>query len=217
MCFSATASFGAGAFLLGAGVIAVKKIESPKALAFASVPFIFGVQQIAEGILWLSLTHPELASWHQVSMYMFLFISQVLWPVGAPYALWRIEPDQGRKKIIFYFMLIGGALAAYMLYCLFAYESTAIIESRHIRYTIPFPYRILHRGAYFLATVIPIFLSSWKWMKLLGATMLGSLILSFIVFVPYVISVWCFFAAILSLLVIFIISRNKGISAAATP
>lgn len=209
MCFSASASFGAGALLASAGFIAIKKIESPKMLAFASVPFLFGVQQCSEGMLWLSFTQPKLASWHDVSMYLFLLISQVIWPILAPFALWIMEPDKARKKMIFYFMLIGGALSAYMLYCLFVHEVSAIVESRHIRFTMHFPYRILHRGAYFLATVIPIFLSSMKWMKLLAVTMLGSLVFSFIAYTHYVISVWCFFAAILSVQVIFIILQDK--------
>ncbi|WP_421795440.1 DUF6629 family protein [Haliscomenobacter sp.] len=210
MCFSASASFGAGVILAGAGFIAIKKSESPKMLAFASVPFLFGFQQCSEGMLWLSFTQPKLASWHDVSMYLFLLISQVIWPVLAPFALWLIEPDKARKKMIFYFMLLGGALSAYMLYCLFVHEASAIVESKHIRFTIHFPYRILHRGAYFLATVVPIFLSSMKWMKLLAVTMLGSLVFSFIAYTHYVISVWCFFAAILSVQVIFIIVQNKG-------
>ncbi len=210
MCFSASASFGAAALLAGAGFVAIKKIESPKMLAFASVPFLFGVQQCSEGMLWLSFSNPKLASWHDSSMYIFLLISQVIWPTLAPLALWLIEPDKARKKLISYFVLIGGILSTYMLYCLFVHEVSAIVESRHIRFTMHFPYRILHRGAYFLATVIPIFLSTMKWMKLLAVTMLGSLVFSFVAYTHYVISVWCFFAAILSVQVIFIIVQNKG-------
>jgi len=209
MCFSAGASFGVGAILTGTGVGAIKKIESSRMLAFASMPILFGVQQLSEGLLWLSFTNPDLASWHNFSMYLFLLIAQVIWPIWVPFALWLMEPDKARKKIIFYFMWLGGILSAYMLYCLFVYEVSAIVESQHIRYYMHFPNWYLHRGAYFFATVIPIFLSSLKWMKLLGITMLLSLILSFIFFVHYVISVWCFFAAILSALVLLVIFSNK--------
>ena len=52
MCFSANASFGAGVFLTSIGVIATKNISNKKQILFASIPILFGIQQITEGFLW---------------------------------------------------------------------------------------------------------------------------------------------------------------------
>jgi len=209
MCFSASASFGASSLLAGAGIVAVKKVESPRMLAFASLPILFGVQQLSEGMLWLTFSNPELDSWHNTSIYLFIFFAQVIWPIWIPFAVWLMEPDKARKKKIFSFMLMGGALSTYILYCLFAYEVSAVIESRHIRYELHFPNLVLRRSLIFLTSVVPIFLSSLRWMKLLGGALLGALILTFIFYTHYVISVWCFFAALLSALVLLIIANNK--------
>lgn len=209
MCFSATASFGASAFLAGAGIVAIKKIESPKMLAFASMPILFGVQQFSEGILWLTFADPEFVFWQKPAIYGFLLIAQVLWPVWLPFALWRMEPDDARKKIMTYFFGIGAVLSLFLLYCLIFYEVRAVEEARHIRYSLDFPYKPMKRIMYFLAIVVPIFLSSLRFMKLLGVTLLGSLMLSYILYYNYVISVWCFFAAILSALVVLIIVNNR--------
>ncbi len=70
MCFSASVSFAASALLGGSGIVAIKKSESPRMLAFASLPIIFGVQQLTEGILWLTFSNPELGYWHHASISM---------------------------------------------------------------------------------------------------------------------------------------------------
>ena len=49
MCFSAVASFGAGSVLCVAGVMTTQKVQSKVQLAFAVIPFLFGVQQFADG------------------------------------------------------------------------------------------------------------------------------------------------------------------------
>ncbi len=74
MCFSASASFGAGALLTGIGIIAIKKIESPRMLAFASLPVLFGIQQLCEGILWRTFNEPGLTSWHNTFTYFFVIV-----------------------------------------------------------------------------------------------------------------------------------------------
>jgi len=209
MCFSSSVSFGASAFLMGAGIASLKKTESPKMMAFASLPIIFGVQQLSEAILWLSFSNSELDSWHNTSIYLFIFFAQVIWPIWIPFAVWLMEPDKTRKKILFYFMLLGWALSLYILYCLFAYEVSADIEGTHIRYQLHFPNLVLRRSLIFLTSIVPVFLSSLKRMKLLGVALLGSLILTFIFYTQYIISMWCFFAALLSAVVILVVIYNK--------
>lgn len=78
MCFSATASFGAGVVLTVIGVASIKKTHHPTQLLFASIPFIFGVQQIAEGILWLTLPNPDYVSTQKIFTHIFLFFAQIL-------------------------------------------------------------------------------------------------------------------------------------------
>ena len=81
MCFSATASFSAGAVLTGLGAISLHKASTPKEYPFASIPLLFGIQQIAEGFVWLSMTHPDYAPLREGSMWFFLLFAQPLWPI----------------------------------------------------------------------------------------------------------------------------------------
>lgn len=212
MCFSASASFGASIVLGGAGLIALKKTVNPKMYAFSSTPVLFSLHQLEEGFVWLSLQDPDYSSWYKPALYGYHFISQVVWPLWIPLIIWLMEPDNIRKKWISYFLGLGVATSIYMIYCLAVSDVSAAIESRHIRYALNFPTMDLRRVLYFLTTLVPIFLSSLRYMNLLGSTMLGSLIFSFIFYTQWVISVWCFFAALLSILVIWIIHANKDVN-----
>lgn len=209
MCFSASVSFGASALLAGTGIVALRKNESRSMLPFACTPILFSVHQLAEGFLWLSLKNPDLADWYNPSLYSYLFVSQVLWPVWVPFIVWLMEPDRIKKKWLSYFALLGGATMVYMIYSLAVSNVSAVAESGHIHFSLNFPWMELRRILYFLTTLVPLFISSLRYMKLLAVAMFGSLILTFIFYTYWVISVWCFFAALLSALVLLVISQNK--------
>ena len=209
MCFSATASFAVGASLLAPGYYAIKRTETRRMMAFACTPIIFSFHQIAERFLWLSLKNPDFASWYKPALYGYSFISQPFWPIWVPLIMWLMETDERRKKIIFYFLLLGGAGSLYMLYCLLNYDISAVAENGHIRYYRDFPHLNIMRPVNFLTVACAPFLSTLRHMKLLASVMMGSLIVTYIFFTNYLISVWCFFAAILSLLILMVVAYNK--------
>ena len=54
MCFSAPASFIAGAVLATVGVVTLRMATRPAQIAFAAIPLLFGIQQLFEGLILLS-------------------------------------------------------------------------------------------------------------------------------------------------------------------
>lgn len=86
MCFSATASFAAGTALIAVGGVSLRRSRGKAELPFALVPLLFGVQQLSEGLLWLSFSNdlPLLKSW---ATYAFSLFSHVLWPTFVPFAI----------------------------------------------------------------------------------------------------------------------------------
>ncbi len=209
MCFSAGASIGVSVILFGAGIVAIKKTESPKMLALACTPILFGMHQLSEGILWLTLSDPDLISLQNSATYFYVFFAQIGWPLWVPYAIWKMEPDKVLKKIIFFILLIGVAFSAYQVYWLIEYKVSAVIEAGHMRYNLYYPFPRSRRMLYALTALVPVLLSSVRFMKLLGLAFLVSYIVSFIVYREYVISVWCFFASILSGLILVVIVNSK--------
>jgi hypothetical protein len=212
MCFSASASFGAGVILTGIGAVSLKKIQGPSQIPFASIPLLFAVQQISEGILWLALRNDGSESLEKFCTYTFLFFAQVLWPSWVPFAMFKLEPP-GKRKIILKILLgIGLLVSLFLGYCLLSYPVEARISERHITYLQDYP--IEHKPylgiLYILVTIAPSFISGIRWMSALGIAILISYIISQILYTNYVISVWCFFASVISITVLVILYQlNK--------
>ena len=217
MCFSAGASFAVGAGLLGPGYYSFKRTESRGMLLFACTPILFSFHQTAEGFLWLSLQNPDFASWYEPALYGYSFISQPIWPIWVPLTMWLMETDQRRKKILSYFLFLGIAATLYMFYCLITYNISAVAENGHIRYYRDFPNLNIMRPINFVTIAVTPFLSTLRYTKLLAAAMMVSLIVTYFFFTNYLISVWCFFAAILSLLMILVVNANRKSAVKSSP
>lgn len=211
MCFSVEASFGAGIVLSAIGVASIKKVQSPSQIVFASIPLIFSVQQITEGFVWLALSNPIYASLQQVTTYTFLLIAQIVWPVWVPLAILLAEKEDKRKTIQKLLVIVGVLLSSYMAYCLFSYNVQAKIIGYHISYEQNYPLALTLAGGvfYFIATIVPPFFSTIKRMWLLGLAILISYIITIAFYENYFVSVWCFFASVISILVFVIMNEIK--------
>ena len=203
MCFSTGASFGAGIVLSVIGVLSIKKTEKPSQIVFASIPLIFAVQQITEGFVWLSLSNPAYTSLQPVATYNFLFFAQVVWPAWVPFAILKLEPKETRRSMEIILLAIGIIVSLYLAYCLLSFPVEAKIIGYHISYKQYYPDSISNYCGflYIVATIVPPFFSRIKRMWLLGTTILVSYIITNIFYTDYIVSVWCFFASIISIAV----------------
>jgi hypothetical protein len=213
MCFSASASFGASLVLSVIGVATIKNTRHREQLPFASIPFVFAVQQFSEGVLWLTLPYSDYVATQKIATYFFLFFAQIVWPILVPIAILLLEKRSA--KIMIQKVLVGAGLMVglYLAYCLLSFNVEAKIVGHHIKYSQDYPvvYRIYSIALYGLATIIPSFFSHIRRMWILGLAILVSYIIAAIFYTHYILSVWCFFAAILSvsLYVIMLEIREK--------
>ncbi len=223
MCFSATASFGASAVLGVIGVIAVSKAKTNPQRLFASIPLIFAIQQLTEGLLWLSLKDQSIASWQPLLTYTYLVFAMAVWPLWFPLTIRLLEKDARSKKLMNVLVGIGAlvAICAVLVLSLYSvramtpaclscpFSSTSFLN-QHLHYEFSFPsvpknliaaFNVL----YIMATIITPFISGVKKMKWLGIGALVSYLFAVIFYNGFVLSVWCFFAALLSFVVLWII------------
>jgi hypothetical protein len=223
MCFSATASFGASAVLGTVGIISVARAKTNPQRTFAAIPLFFAAQQLSEGLLWLSLKDADMASWQSLLTYIFLIFAMAVWPFWIPFTVWLLEKDTKRKRRIKILVWIGAAVAIGVGIILFSYPvevvtpfcfkcpgSSAPLPRNHLHYEFAIPAMIkklivAFSVLYIAATIITPFLSSIKKMKWLGIVFLASYLFAISFYNGFVISVWCFFAAILSFVVLWII------------
>lgn len=198
MCFSATASFVAGGALSAGGVLTISKAKTKKELPFASIPLLFGIQQIIEGVVWLSFGSPMI---NIVATYGYSFFSHVLWPILVPFSVFLIETNPHRKNILRMFSLVGLAVGLYLLYFIFANSVTSNVIGGSIAYQSPHLYKFLIMTMYLMATCGSCLFSSHKIVNIFGAVILVSFGIAAWFFIETFLSVWCFFSAILSVFV----------------
>ena len=200
MCFSASASFIAGTSLCAIGVATVKKVEARTERPFAMIPLLFGIQQLTEGVIWLTFSH-DAPLLKQTMTYLYSIFSHVLWPMYVPFAMGVMEAVRWRKKAIFAFEAAGVIVGLYLLYFIVTSPVVAEVVGSHIVYVSPHFYLIPMIIFYLAATCVSCFFSSHGFVRLFGVLALLSYIAAYVIHVEALVSIWCFFAAILSLLI----------------
>ncbi|HMK90088.1 MAG TPA: DUF6629 family protein [Methylocystis sp.] len=192
MCFSAAASFSAGAFCVVIGSKSLLRAQRSD-LALAAIPIIFGVHQSLEGLVWLSRGE----GLGQLAGYVFAFIAFCLWPVYVPVASWLSETESWRRRLV---ELVGGLGFGISLFAAQVLWWGLVIDpsGAQVRYLPTTSYREIYDYYYALCTIGPLLLHRSPPIKVFG----GLVLLFFCVTLLYLdqarYSVWCFFAALCS-------------------
>lgn len=211
MCFSPEASFAGGVLISAIGIVTVGEVQKPSQLVFASIPLFFGLQQFAEGFVWLTIPHPEYIQVRKFSTYFFLIMAQVIWPTLIPLSVLFMEEIKKKRRILWVLLAMGLSVSLYYTFCLLFLNVTPQIMGYHIKYVNDFPQilRNLVFAIYLVASITPLFVSSIKRTQLLGVLMFLSCLITAIFFRQYLTSVWCFFAAFISGVIFWILRDAK--------
>ncbi len=218
MCFSAGASFTAAGALSIISLLSVKQSHTTKIIPIALTPLFFGIQQASEGFVWITLNNGDTTSiLHMVSMYIFLFFAGVFWPTWVPVSLYWAEDSYKRKQLLFTLICCGALVSITFLWMWVLKTSGAVIINHHINYPVDnYPFgstnetycRICTHALSFLygvVTITPFFISSISYMKLLGTAVGIGAVIAYIAYLIAFPSVWCFFAAVCSVITYWIV------------
>ncbi len=215
MCFSATASFVAGAALVPAGIYAVQRSakHNKKLLLLSFLPLFFGIQQLIEGMIWVSSINNNFAAVDFFSM-GYMFFTWFMWPVWIPLSTFPLEPCK-RKYLFLAFASIGGMLGALQYVPYFAHDDwlNVVIMENAIAYQgkILFDYimqRDITNILYLIVIFTPLFASTDKRMKIFGGLLSLSVAITFFFFRYAYISAFCFGAGVLSLYIVYIVIKD---------
>lgn len=220
MCFSAQASFTAAAMLTMVGGITMIK-SPPRMRAIACIPLIFALQQAFEGIIWVTLKQGDMTSvLHNGAVYGFTAIAGIFWPIWIPGTLYALETNQRSKKLLFA-TLCGGVLVS--LWCVLGYMLMGrgvLITNHHLSYpnlsstfgNLPMSFingiNDMVIVIYMLISVGAPIISSVKSAWVLGVLVGFGWIIAFIYYYMTFGSVWCYFAAIASLVTYYVVWVN---------
>ena len=210
MCFSAPVSFAAAALLMPAGVHTLRLAwqSDRRLLGLAAFPLFFGIQQLIEGVLWLNLGGFH-AEYTQALALGFLFFVYIFWPVFVPLAARALDERPLPRRVLLALALVAGLLGALLYASLL--RGQADLSVSIVQHSIFYQHRPLFdlhlgdwvvRTLYALVVTLPLLASNTVALRIFGALIALSLALSALYFDHAFTSVWCFFAAILSLMLI---------------
>lgn len=211
MCFSAGASYTAAVLLSVGGAFILSQVKEKRQRLFAAIPCIFALQQFFEGILWTSYGYNWGPVFEGIGTYGFLFFAVSFWPLWLPLSTYIMETNKHVKRVLFYFLLLGCFMFVASLLSLILYGARSEVLSCHIQYFVEFPYISNDIGLllYGLSTIVPVFISTTRYMKLFAVAVLLSLFGSAYFYSGFFISTWCFFSAALSILIFMILHQKK--------
>ena len=211
MCFSASASFTSAALLSVVGVFTIKIVKDKRDYVLASFPFLFAVQQFIEGIIWLHFTGQFPGIMPYSLGYLYLLYAFVIWPLLVPLSVVLIEPHKMRRKMLSVLLFMGTSCALYLFYVMNVGTVISDIYEHNIRYGLSGVHVYeFTKWVYIFVVATSFFLSSHKWVVAFGVcTSVAFVFVDYFAREAYF-SVWCFFAALLSLIVcIHLLQKNK--------
>lgn len=219
MCFSATASFVAGGILSVAGaatMISACRQKLGRGLIFlSSFPLVFGLQQSLEGLVWLGISDQLSLRLFTIVNYGFIFFAFFYWPVAGPTAGFLIEKRKWRKHL-FGGLIIGGlAVGTYLM--LKAINNPVLPTSSdewggHILYLQGMTLIPNIQYIYFFTACTALAASSNPTAFKFGLALTASFLVTLFGYELFVLpSVWCFFAALCSIVISYDVLRGKTV------
>lgn len=185
----------AGGALSAVGVATIVRAKTVRELPLASIPLLFGIQQIIDGVVWVSFGIPSL---NTIAAFAYGLVAFVGWPIFAPYALLSIETDKTRREILEALAFVGLGVGLFFLYFVVSGGVSAQIANHCVAYDTPHPFEVGVLAFYLIATSGPFLVSKNRILNLFGAVLLISFAVAGWFYVEIFSSVWCFFAAVLS-------------------
>lgn len=197
-------------------------------LPLAVAPFLFGLQQACEGLVWLEIERsptpgiggpPDTTIWAALA---FLFFAYAFWPVWMPLAavLQLPRPGLGSSRLMQAIPLLGLLPGCLLWLPHLRHPQTAIpVQVGHsLVYGLP-PWSakllppFLGPGLYSALIVIPLLLVPSARVRSFGLTLLAAFALTEWATSHALTSVWCYVSALLSAQILWILQTEPGSSA----
>lgn len=217
MCFSAEADFIAGAIVAGVGVATLRLVRTRRELVVGVLPLLFGIHQVVEGFVWLGLRDQVSSGLGDAAREAYIVYAHAVLPAIVPVGFMLLEPDRRRSRWMSPLVFIGVLLGIYLLWQVTAYPVGAQQEARCIDYTTHTPNDVLIGVLYVSATCGPALMSSRRYLSWFGLVSLVGVIVTVLVRIDELTSLWCLYVAMISVLILEHFRRQRASDARAGP
>ncbi len=216
MCFSVEADVVAGAALLPVAAVSLRQVRHPREALFAALPLVFAVHQLVEAVVWAGAGGDVSPGVTEVAMYGYLAIALPLLPSLVPLAVLLLEPP-GRRLRVAPFLVVGAAVSAYLTFVLVTHDVEVARHPHALDYSTGLQHGVVWAVLYVVAVIGPAVLSGYRSIVVFGvANLVGLAVVAWLLRDAFV-SVWCVYAAVVSVLVLVHMLRRRRTEATRTP
>ncbi len=211
MCFSSSASFVLAAVLLPLGVGSVRYCRDRQRsdlLPLALTPLLFSVQQALEGLVWLGLAPGGSDRLVHSAALSYLFFAYAFWLAWFPWCVLRLNLHATpplRRRILVGLLVLGLLMGGVLWLPLVADGSLfqpTVVNGSLDYHTSLLVDRWINLGlgstGYAVIIIGPLMLSASGRLRWFGAGILTAFLVSHLVYGYAFASVWCFFSALLT-------------------
>ena len=206
MCFSASMDLTAGILVTGLGVDALSHVTKREQKPLAALPLLFGVHQLVETVVWWHVDRQASAEASAVAVFVYLLIALGVVPLLVPYAFLRLRLTP--PSIGWLCLAAGVAAACFDMWGMGKGPMTAHQAGHHLAYDLTVPYSQIGLPLYVFATCLPAIIGNSNLLRIFGVVNL--IVVSILASLAQsgVISLWCVWAAVTSLLVCIYLRRE---------
>jgi len=198
--------------------------HQPNYVLLALVPFFFGVQQLVEGLEWTAIDQGRIEPLTTMGALGFLFFAYCFWMIWIPWSAWsisRITDSRGLQNRLRWVAIVATVLGiAFYLPVVFNPPAVqpAVHSTGRLLYDVSNLHSVIHNFVntepvgelvYWGFIVLPLIAVADKAVKLFGVLIFVSIFLTWITYSATFNSVWCFYCAVLSIFVIWIVNRPQ--------
>jgi hypothetical protein len=210
MCFSPEADFTGGAVVAAVGLETLRRVRAPRELIVGALPLLFGLHQLVEGFVWLGLRGQVSTGLGSAATQAYLVFAHAVLPAIIPFGFMKLEPDRRRARWLWPLVCLGLLLGVYLLWQVTAYPVGAQQADHCIVYTTHTPNDVALTLLYVLATCGPALISSRRYLRWFGLANLVGVVATAFVNADGLTSLWCLYAAMVSVLILEHFRRQRA-------
>ncbi|OBH85883.1 DUF6629 family protein [Mycobacterium sp. E2989] len=206
MCFSIIADLVVGTALVPVAVASLREVKHWREVPFASLPAVFSVHQFLEAAVWPNRFVS--AGMADFAMHAYVFIALPVLPLLLPLAILMLEPRGARLRVA-PFAVLGAVVSAYLAFVVLA-KPVGVTRCPHVlEYQTASRDSYLWAVLYIIAVIGPALMSGYRSIVVFGLANLVGLVLVAVLYLQAFASLWCIYAAVMSVLVLVHMVRRR--------
>jgi hypothetical protein len=216
VCFSPEMDLVAFVVVGAVGIDAVRHVRHRRELMLAALPLLFALHQLVEAFVWWGLDGSVAWSVGRAALWLYVGFAFVL-PVYVPLAVRAVEPIRERREIMTVLVGIGFAVTVLLLVEAVRGPLAAHAAGLHLSYDIGHGAGNELEVLYIGATCGALLASSYRLLAIFGALNLVAVTVLAVLTRHGVPSLWCFWAAVTSVVIAVHLRRAEPVALTAAP